>query len=140
MSKLLILNKRCSQSLLMQFALHMPKKIWLDLNYNWSLPAVNNISEGANSSSNKPIKFADHCEPRHWNLGIGIGIGTRIGNILQTPLFPVSYGLWTSNFAEWWLKMKAKLPTKPRDTSISWSLDKSKTLYFHFRKAYGPQT
>ena len=30
--------------------------------------------------------------------------------------------------------------TKSRDTSISWSRDKQKTFYFHFHKAYGPQT
>ena len=31
-------------------------------------------------------------------------------------------------------------PTKSRDTPITWSRDKSKTLYLHFHKAYGPQT
>ena len=77
------------------------------------------------------------------NLGIGISaleLELELEMILQTPLFPVSYGLWTPNFAEWWLRMRAKWSTKPRDTSISWSPDKSKTLYLHFHKAYGPQT
>ena len=31
-------------------------------------------------------------------------------------------------------------PTKSCDTSTKWSRDKSKTLYFHFHKAYEPQT
>ena len=31
-------------------------------------------------------------------------------------------------------------PTKSRDISTTWSRDKSKTLYLHFHKAYGPQT
>ena len=31
-------------------------------------------------------------------------------------------------------------PTKSRDISTAWSRDKSKTLYLHFRQAYGPHT
>ena len=31
-------------------------------------------------------------------------------------------------------------PTKSRDISTTWSREKSKTLYIHFHKAYGPQT
>ena len=31
-------------------------------------------------------------------------------------------------------------PTKSRDTLTAWSRDRSKMLYLHFRKAYGPHT
>ena len=57
MSKLLTLNKHRSQSLPQRFILHMSNIISLGLNYSSSLPAFNNISESANSNSNKPSKF-----------------------------------------------------------------------------------
>ena len=52
MSELLTMNKHGSQSLLLQFVLRMPSIIWLDLNHNWSLPAINNILESVKSNSN----------------------------------------------------------------------------------------
>ena len=70
------------------------------------------------------------------NLGIGttaleLALELELELIQQTQLFLFSQGLSTPNLAGWWLRMRG---------STTWSCDKSKTLYLHIRKAYGPQT
>ena len=45
----------------------------------------------------------------------------------------LSQGLWTPNLAEW------NPSNKSRDTSNTWSRDKSKTLYFHFTRPVDPK-
>ena len=72
-----------------------------------------------------PQSHVTHCQVITWQI--------------KGVIFPLSQGLWTPNPAGWWLRMREPHPqvTWHIDT---WSHDKSKTLYLHFLKAYGPQT
>ena len=78
------------------------------------------------------------CKPRYQNLGIGIGngIGIDIINVIIStftkPMYPKFRRVGTQD--------EGTPPTKSPDTLTTWSRDNSKTLYFHFRKAYGSQT
>ena len=60
------------------------------------------------------------CKPRHWNLGIGIGIGTDITNVIISgsirPMDP--------KFSRGVIKDERTSPTKSCDSSILWSRNK----------------
>ena len=95
------------------------------------------------------------CKPRHWNLGIGIGIGTDTRSTISSirPMDTKPSRLTSRPIDTKPSRLTSRPtdtkpsrgdegtpPTKSRDTSISWSRDKYKTLYFHFHKAYVTQT
>ena len=57
---------------------------------------------------------------------------------IKNVISPLSQGLWILNLASSWLKTREPIPTKSRDTSITWLGGKSKTFYLHIHKAHGP--
>ena len=82
------------------------------------------------------------CKSRHWNLGIGIGIGNRIG--IETDITNViissSIRLMDPKLSRVVTWDERTPLTKSRDTLITLSRYRSKALCFNFHKAYGPQT
>ena len=78
------------------------------------------------------------CKPRHWNLGIGIGIaiGTEVGTDATNAIISTSTKHISTKPSRVVIQDEGNPPTKSLTT---WSRDKSKMLYLHFHKAYGPQ-
>ena len=78
------------------------------------------------------------CKLRHCNLAIGIGIG--IGTDITDVIFSSSVRPMDPKLSRVVNLDERTPPTKSRGCSILWSRGKQNTLYFHFHKAYVPQT
>ena len=83
--------------------------------------------------------FKTICKPWHWDLGVGIGFEIGIETDVVSVIVSTSTRPMDSKLFRVVTQEKKTPPTKPHDTSTTWSCDKSKTSYLHIYEVDGRQ-